>query len=82
MYLNFRFLNHFFELCAKTHTHRNTHTHTHTQIHTHTDTHTHTYTDAHKDSNEYSVVVFFGNATIIILYTSQIMNLPSHLNMF
>ena len=29
-------------------------------------THTHTHMDAHKDSNEYSIVVFCKNATIII----------------
>ena len=36
----------------------------HTPGNTHT--HTHTYTDAHKDSNEYSIVAFCKNATIII----------------
>ena len=45
----------------QTHTHGNTHTHTHTH------THTRTHTDADKDSNEYSIVAFCKNATIIII---------------
>ena len=44
MYLNFMFLDQFFELsCKHTHTHRNTHMHTHR------------HTDAHKDADEFSV---------------------------
>ena len=35
---------------------------------THTRKHTHTHTDAHKDSDEYSIVAFLQNATIMILY--------------
>ena len=54
------FLDRFlFELSCK-----NTHTHTHTNTHTHTQTHTQTHT--HRDSNEYPIVAFSKNATIII----------------
>ena len=55
MYSDFVFLDQFlFELSCK-----NTHTHKHTQTRTHTHTHTHT------DSNEYPIVAFSKNATII-----------------
>ena len=66
MYLNFMFLDRFlFELsCKNTHTH----THTHTHTYTHTQKHTHTFGRTHKDSNEYSIVVFCKNAIIITLY--------------
>ena len=54
MYSNFVFLDRFlFELSSKTHTH------------THTNTHTHTHTHTHTDSNEYPIVAFSKNATII-----------------
>ena len=61
MYSDFVFLDRFlFELSCK-----NTHTHTHTHGHTHT--HTHTRTHTHRDSNEYPIVAFSKNATIIIV---------------
>ena len=50
MYLNFMFLDQFLSYRANIHTHGNTHTHTHT--------------GAHKDSDEYSIVVFLQNETI------------------
>ena len=51
MYFDFVFLDRFlFELSCK-----NTHTHTQTWTHTHT----------HRDSNEYPIVAFSKNATII-----------------
>ena len=63
MCLNFMFLGRIFlSYRAKTWKH------THTETHTHTDGNTHTYTDAHKDSDEYSIVAFCKNATIIIGY--------------
>ena len=55
MYSDFVFLDRFlFELsCKNTHTHGHTHTHTHTQ----------------RDSNEYPIVAFSKNATIITTTT-------------
>ena len=54
MYSDFVFLDRFlFELSCK-----NTHTHGHT--------HTHTHAHTHRDSNEYPIVAFSKNATIII----------------
>ena len=53
MYSDFVFLDRFLvELSCKN-------THTHTQTHRHTHTHT------HRDSNEYPIVAFSKNATII-----------------
>ena len=64
MYLNFMFLDRLlFELLCKTHTHTDAHTHTHTHAHAHTHTNTHT----HRDSDEYSIVAFCKNTTIIII---------------
>ena len=37
------------------------------QKHTHTNTHTHKHTHTHRDSNEYPIVAFSKNATIIIM---------------
>ena len=73
MYSNFIFLDQFlFELLCKhthtqTHTHTRMHTHTHGCTHTHTHTHgcTHTHTHTHTHSDEYSIVVFSKNKTII-----------------
>ena len=57
MYSDFVFLDQFlFELSCK-----NTHTHTHKHGRTHT----------HRDSNEYSIVAFSKNATIIKVYKQQ-----------
>ena len=50
----------FFELSCK-----NTQTHTHTQKHTHTHTH------RERDSNEYPIVAFSKNATIIRRFIKQ-----------
>ena len=53
MYSKFVFLDRFFSSYrAKTHTHTHTHKHTHT----------------HRDSNEYPIVAFSKNATIIIQF--------------
>ena len=64
MYSDFVFLDRFlFELSCK-----NTHTHTHKHTHTHTHTHT--------DSNEYPIVAFSKNATII--NDCQILRYPTY----
>ena len=58
----FRFLDQFlFELSCK-----NTHTHKHRRTHTHTHTHT--------DSNEYPIVAFSKNATIINVFYGVIIS--------
>ena len=55
-----------FELsCKNPETCRHTHTHTHTHTNTHTCTHARMHTHTHTDSDEYSIVVFCKNVTIV-----------------
>ena len=61
MYSNFMFLDQFlFELSCKS-----THAHTHAHIHRHT----------HRDSNEYPIVAFSKNATIIMVHYTCTINI-------
>ena len=48
-----------------THTDTHRHTHIHTDKHRHTQTCTHTHTHTHTGSNEYSIVAFSKNTTMI-----------------